>query len=207
MYIRKILFDLDGTLFDTQGFHAEAEAELMEPYGSSITAAELTENYAGRPTESVFMEVLKCDSGIAQMLSKKKWEKILPRAKEAKPLLDLKQLFEKLDSYQIGYAIGTASPTDWAWKLINENRLTGFFDALNVIGGDLVLKGKPDPEIWLRAKGRNIDVKSCLVVEDGIAGIEGAVAAGMFSALLLPKTHPKAFQLDKVENVFRFLMG
>jgi beta-phosphoglucomutase len=52
------------------------------------------------------------------------------------------------------------------------------FDA--IVSGEDVHKGKPDPEVYLLAAERvGVVPDQCIVVEDAIAGIEGARAAGM----------------------------
>lgn len=209
MKIRKVLFDMDGTLFDTQIFHAQAESELLKQhFDVEITAEELTTHYAGRPTEEVFMEVSGCELRKAQQLTKKKWEKIIPRAEEAKPLCDIPGLFYELKRRKIDFGIGTASPWAWACKLIALHCPSQYFNPFNVVCGDQVAKGKPDPEIWLKlAKGLNgkVPARQCLVVEDGLAGVEGAVAAGMRSALLLPRKHPKAQRIRNVKDVLKLV--
>jgi beta-phosphoglucomutase-like phosphatase (HAD superfamily) len=142
------------------------------------------------------------------MLSRKKWEKIIPRAREAKPLCDLSQLFFELDRKGISFGIGSSSPRDWVWKLIELHCPYSYFTTFNVVCGDEVMKGKPDPEVWQRiARGISDDrsPNDCLVVEDGLAGIEGAMAAGMRSALILPNKHPEAIQINNVCDVLKIV--
>lgn len=56
--------------------------------------------------------------------------------------------------------------------------ISGIFDA--VISGEHCQKGKPDPEIFLKAaKALGIEPKNCIVVEDSTSGVEAAKAAGM----------------------------
>ncbi|MFO0719019.1 MAG: HAD family phosphatase [Candidatus Paceibacterota bacterium] len=202
--IKRVLFDLDGTLWDTQKFHASAEIELMREHGVSVSDEEISAKYAGRPTEKVFMEVLGCDEAMALSLSKRKWDKIFPLATHAKELCQIRDLFLALKQRGIAISIGTASPARWAKDLLQTHILEGLIEETDIIGGDMVESGKPSPDIWLRA-AKNTPLVNCLVVEDGLAGIEAAVTAGIPCALILPKKHPKAFQIFSASDILDFI--
>ncbi len=202
--VRRVLFDLDGTLFDTQIFHARAEVALMAQHDVTISAEEISAKYAGRPTEQVFKEVLSCDDALARELMKKKWEVIFPTAPEAQPLCDIKSLLQGLRSRQIAYSIGTASPVKWAYDLLTVNGLISEFDHIAIVGGDMVERGKPDPDIWVRAAcGTPLD--ECFVVEDGMAGIQAAHTVGIPCALLLPKKYPGTYEIRCASDVLNFI--
>ena len=198
--ILRVLFDFDGTLFDTQKLHAEIEAMLMARFGVTITPEELTAQYAGVPTEQVFARALGCDARVAETLAREKWELLLPRSSEAEPLADLHWLFDALLDRGVSIAIGTASPAVWAWDILKHHRLDGYFDASSVVGGDMVEHGKPEPDIWLRAAA-GIAPGRCLVVEDGIAGIEAALKADIQTSLLLPRRHGQAIPLERLGDI------
>jgi HAD superfamily hydrolase (TIGR01509 family) len=69
-------------------------------------------------------------------------------------------------------------------RRLQKSGLDGFFDA--IVGGDEVLKGKPNPDLFLLAAGRiGVSPGHCLVFEDSEHGARGAIAAGM-SAMLVP---------------------
>ncbi len=202
--IKRILFDLDGTLWDTQKFHASAEAELMSEHGLSVSPQEISSKYAGIPTERVFMEALGCDATLALELSKRKWDKIFPMASDAQELCNLRDLFEKLNDRGIAFSIGTASPAKWARDLLDVHGLSDLINPDDVIGGDMVENGKPSPDIWLKA-AKDTPISECLVVEDGTAGIEAAITAGMLCVLLLPKSHPGAVSISSASDILELI--
>ncbi|MES3004845.1 MAG: HAD family phosphatase [Patescibacteria group bacterium] len=198
--IKKVLFDLDGTLWDTQKFHAQIESQLMATHGIHVSADDISDKYAGVKTERVFMELMGCPQPLAAELSDKKWGMLLPLAKEAREMCDLRRLFTQLQLRGVELAIGTASPVMWAQRLLDINGLYHFFRAESIVGRDMVQEGKPHPEVWLKAAG-NTPLSDCLVVEDGIAGIEAAEAAEIPSVLLLPKRHPSAYSIRNISDI------
>ncbi len=202
--IKRVLFDLDGTLWDTQKFHAGVEVDLMKEYGVVVSADEITAKYAGRVSEHVFMEVLGCDLSVAQDLTKRKWEKILPMAKDAVELCSLREFFSAIKDRNVDISIGTASPVKWARDLLEMHDLSDFIDKDRVIGGDMVQNGKPAPDIWIKAAG-DTPLENCLVVEDGLAGIEGAVKVGINCALILPRLHPQAISINNASDILDIL--
>ncbi len=202
--IQRVLFDLDGTLWDTQRFHAAAETELMKEYGVTVSPEEISIKYAGRPTEKVFMEVLGCDEATALQLAKRKWEKIFPTAADAEELCGIRELFSQLNDRRIAFSIGTASPVKWARDLLRIHGLSGLIHGSDVVGGDMVTHGKPSPEIWIKA-AKDTPLAHCLVVEDGMAGIEAAIAAEIPCALLLPRKHEKAIEIASASDILNLI--
>lgn len=198
--IKRVLFDLDGTLWDTQKHHAQVETELMAECGVVISPEEVTARYAGRPTEQVFREILGCDDSLAAELMLRKWEKVYPVAPKAEQLCDLRTLFSELKRRGILFSIGTASPVRWAHDLLSVNGLKEWFGDNDVIGGDMVKNGKPKPDIWIMAAG-DTPLEECLVVEDGTAGIEAAIAVGIPCALLFPRRREGAIEINSAMDV------
>lgn len=202
--IERVLFDLDGTLFDTQIFHARAEVALMAEYGVIKTPEEVSAEFSGRPTEKVFEEVLGCSKELALKLSRRKWKKIFPQASAAKQLCDVRGLFLTLIGRGIRISIGTASPSKWARLLLAKHDLESCIQSDAVVGGDMVTNGKPSPEIWMRARCYTRP-ENCFVVEDGFAGIEAAISVGMPRGLLLPRQHEHAYKFRSAADILHFV--
>lgn len=198
--IKRVLFDLDGTLWDTQKHHAQVETELVAEHGVVISPEEVTAKYAGRPTEQVFREILGCDGALASELVRRKWERVFPAASKSEQLCDLRALLSELKRRGIQFSIGTASPVRWAHDLLSASGLEEWFDAKDVIGGDMVQKGKPSPDIWIMAAG-DIPLEECLVVEDGMAGIEAAIVAGIPCTLLLPRRREGVIEINSAMDI------
>jgi beta-phosphoglucomutase-like phosphatase (HAD superfamily) len=71
---------------------------------------------------------------------------------------------------------------------LNKKGIRDFFE--DIVSGDDVKKGKPDPETWDKcSKLLNIPYKECLVLEDGKSGLIAAKALGMKTIALLPEAY------------------
>ena len=200
--IKRVLFDFDGTLFDTQKLHAEVESRLvLSEHGLHISPTDLSARFAGKPTEEVFVALVGCDKKEAKRLFELKWDMLFARSREAKELANLGTLFEWFLAKDISIAIGTASVVEWPKVVLAQHGLLRYFNhRLSIIGGDMVERGKPHPDIWLYAAD-DTPPATCLVVEDGVFGIEGAISANMRSCLLLPKIHPAALAISSVDDL------
>ncbi len=71
-------------------------------------------------------------------------------------------------------------------------RALGMENAFEAIAaGEDVLRGKPDPEVFLAAAGRlGVEPGRCIVIEDAVGGVQGAGAAGM-KCVAVTNTHPR----------------
>ncbi len=82
--------------------------------------------------------------------------------------------------YQLKYSIGlvTSSPKERVKILLDFHKLHHIFT--NIISGDDIINGKPDPEPYLKmAAVMSVDPIECVVFEDSNSGIQSALAAGM----------------------------
>jgi beta-phosphoglucomutase-like phosphatase (HAD superfamily) len=175
--IKNILFDFDGTLFDTQKLHSAVESELLQKHGIQISSGEITKKYSGVRTSEFFVDLLG-DKNLANELVRQKWEVLFKRSHLAEEMADLSALFLALKSKDILFGIGTASPKKWVDEILKNKNLDHFFADGSIITGDMVKKGKPDKETWVKVQ-KDIPAKQCLVVEDGVSGCLAAISAGM----------------------------
>jgi len=77
-----------------------------------------------------------------------------------------------------GYKVALASSSKNAETVLRLLEIKGFFDA--VVDGTMIIKSKPDPEIFLLAASKvGVYPNECIVFEDAEAGVEAAIAAGM----------------------------
>ena len=179
--IKGIIFDMDGVISDTQKLHSKVESELLRRYGVNITSSEITARYSGVRTREFFDYLLKKQNKKYDLesLMEEKWSQMEKFATESVEAIDGSiELIQRL-SYN-GYLLAVASASNWNYVQTVLKTLKVFDYFSYIVSGDMVTKGKPDPESFLLASSKiKIPPENCLVIEDGISGMKAAIAGGM----------------------------
>lgn len=172
-----VLWDLDGTLVDSDPYWIAGEHELAARYGvrwthedamglfglALIDAAAVLQR-AGIPLEPPRIVELMVDWVIERLGEEVPWR---PGARE---------LLGGLRAAGVPCALVTMSYRPIADRIV-ASLPEGTFST--VVAGDEVRNGKPDPEPYLVAAGRlGVDITRCVVVEDSHTGLASAEAAG-----------------------------
>lgn len=90
----------------------------------------------------------------------------------------LLELLDRLESLGLPKAVATSTKREWAVKKLEQVGIRDRFDPL--VTGDAVERGKPAPDIFLRAAELlGIEPVHCLVLEDSYNGVRAGAAAGM----------------------------
>lgn len=179
--ISAVIFDMDGVISDTQKLHAAVESRILKRYGIKFSPAEISRRYAGVKTIEFFNELLSQQPRPYRLedLMREKWAKMSQLAARGVDAIDGSVGLVK-DLHKRGYklAVASASNHEYVANVIWSLKLHKYFDHL--VSGDMVKRGKPDPEIFLLAASKlGVAPKECLVIEDGISGMEAARAGGM----------------------------
>lgn len=181
--IRGLIFDLDGVLVNTNPLHARAWQELAEELGIPFTPAD-HEAFLGISRAQCLEILLKKGN---RSLSESEKERLCTRKNDRyremigtlTPAALLPGVPEFLQAARAeGYRIGLGSVSKNAGFLLQRLEIGPLFDA--VIDGTQIVKGKPDPEVFLKgAQALNLLPEQCVVFEDSAAGIEAAHRGGM----------------------------
>ena len=108
--------------------------------------------------------------------------------KDIEALPGLEQFLQKLDEAEITRAIATSAPRSNVDFTLEKTGLGRFFKT--ILDDSFVSKGKPDPEVYLKAaKAVNFPPERCVVFEDSLAGVQAAKNAGC-KVVGLTTTHP-----------------
>jgi beta-phosphoglucomutase len=182
---KAIIFDLDGVIVDTAKYHFLAWKKLAHSIGINFTE-EQNEQLKGVSRIESLKKILNW-GGI--ILSKKEFETFLTKKNDAylayvntmdesEILPGIKNFLDYLIKHDYAIALGSASKNS-RYILKKVNLLNSF----NVIvDGNDVIKGKPNPEGFLKAANKlNIAPENCIVFEDAVAGIQAANTANMLS--------------------------
>lgn len=190
-----ILFDLDGTLVDTEIIHAEAEARLLRALGVRITAEEITHNYAGIPTENYIEKIANYKKPLDELiLEKNRIINDVVREKGICPIPGMPKLIRSLSEVGVPIFIVSSSSLEWIKKCLDtsfqiDGKIYSYGDYFkhSFISCSEVHNAKPAPDVFLEAKSRmrknndflsDINVR-WIVVGDSLADVEGALNANM----------------------------
>lgn len=201
--IKALLFDLDGTLIDSEKFHFDCWNTFLCPYNVQIDFKDWLSNYAGIPlpkNAKTIIDRYKIDEDLDGFIDRR--EKV---TFEGFRSTDILLMPHALDFVQFAYkkgltlAVVTASPKLDVEAVFERNGLAKYF-SLFITRSD-VSKSKPDPESYnLCVERLGLQKDECLVFEDTINGVKSAMAAGItcFAVQANVRAHQKLRVADQL---------
>lgn len=176
-----IIFDMDGVLIDSERQSNEGWLWAAGQLGVDMPMW-LIDSFKGAPAElccKFFDDYYKgvIDYWEAKELRTQHVYKI--RETEGIPVKKgVKDIFEYIRNNGLKCAVATSTRRESAEKTLHEIGVWDYLDA--VVYGDEVERGKPEPDIFLRAaKAIGVNPSEAVVVDDSINGIKAGYAAGM----------------------------
>lgn len=201
--IKAILFDMDGTLFDTERLYYRCWKKVAEENGYEIPDELLNKMRGASLKEGSrhFNEYYNYERDYFEERAKRQFYVIEEIDKNGVPFMKgLTELFDFLKERGIKIALATSTVKEMAMKYVEISGLGNYFDA--IVTGDMIEHGKPEPDIFLlAAKKLGEDIKDCAVAEDSLNGIIAGRRSGarvFFIPDLSPVTdEEKAEYVDK----------
>lgn len=173
------IFDLDGTLLDTEPLYTEATQKVMDPTGQRFTL-DFKRTIVGREAmESATMTVSEYALPMdAKTFLDRRSVFLKVMFPLALPILGAEAFVESLIHQAIPIAIATSSSREMFE--LKRSRKPWLQKITTTLCGDEVEASKPNPEIFIKAaKVLGVSTSECLVFEDSITGFNAAKAAGM----------------------------
>jgi HAD superfamily hydrolase (TIGR01509 family) len=176
--VELVIFDCDGVLVDSELIGCRVEAEELSRAGFPITADEILRRFTGITARETF-RTLEAERG-----------RPLPEGFDERVRQEIRAAFARELAAVAGVALAlgrialpvcVASSSDPA-RIEHSLKVTGLLErfAPHLFSAAVVARGKPAPDLFLHAAARMATPPTrCLVVEDSVAGVQAAVAAGM----------------------------
>ena len=175
-----IIFDCDGVLIDSEILSARVDSELLGEIGYEITPEELAHRFAGITTERIF-ELVGEEMGRAvpkKLIERAKRETDKKLKEEVLPIGGVQEMLDALDDPRC--ICSNSRPERLQVSLTKAglwDRFRPYVFSAQAVGEG---RGKPAPDVFLHAAGIfETEPADAIVIEDSVAGITGAVAAGM----------------------------
>lgn len=213
--IKAVIFDMDGTLLDSERIGLKVWQYVIDkyslPFDLSLPYRSIGLNYTSM--QNLFLTELGDDYPF-----EKYWKCVKQKFSEyeEKNGIPVKQGFNELCTYlkanKIGMYVATSTYHASAAKELEHSGILGYFDG--IIGGDEITKGKPDPEIFIKAAELSgYNKENCLVIEDSTNGLKAGINSGIRTVYIkdivdvpseiADKAYAKCEALDDVINVIK----
>lgn len=186
------IFDMDGTLFDTERLYQETWDAVAVEMGLTVSPA-LKRDISGTCGESMKAVIRKHyptvnpDEYIAATLARlrKVEETYVPEKSGMREILNF------FRQQGIPMAVASSSPLDMIGHNLRMSGISGFFQV--VVSGEQIMFEKPAPDIFLYAAERlGLAPEDCYVFEDSLNGVRAGAAAGCFTVMIPDLVEPTA---------------
>lgn len=189
--LEALLFDLDGTLVDTDPVHRRVWQEFLAPYGIAVDETLYRTRFSGRLNPEILREFLPDmpAEGIV-MLAEAKEARFREVGVDLKPIAGCVDLLDWCDALRIKRALVSNAPRRNAEFMLEVLGLSERFPL--VVLGEALPRAKPDPLPYLSAlESLGVCASAALAFEDSPSGMHSAVAAGI-RTVAVASTQPRA---------------
>ncbi|MFD5277777.1 HAD family hydrolase [Pseudarthrobacter sp. NPDC058362] len=181
--LKAVLWDMDGTIVDTEPYWIAAERALVEAHGGTWSHEQAMQLVGQSLTYSAgLLQKAGVALGIRDIVDTLT-EAVVSRVKEEVPWRPgARELLEELHLAGVRCALVTMSEGPLARQVV-ASLPRPYFEVL--VTGDTVTRGKPDPEAYLtavdllRERDAALQIGNCVALEDSGPGVAAAVASGV----------------------------
>ena len=176
-----VLWDMDGTLVDTEPYWMRAETELIREFGGSWTEADALQLVGAGlwDAAAIFQREgvdLPADEIVARLTERVR-EQLAAHGVPWQP--GAQELLRSVRDAGVPTALVTMSIRSMAEEIVGAIPFEAFDE---LVTGDEVAAPKPHPEPYLAAAGRlGVDIADCVAIEDSPTGLAAAMSAGAVS--------------------------
>lgn len=197
---KAILFDMDGTLVNTEPLHEEAWHDTLKQFDLSLSP-DWFHKYTGTTDRILMTDVVQhynLDINVDDLLIEKRDRFLAMAQTRSETFEGVKEGLARLYNY-FDLALVTSSSRMGATKVLETTKIMNYFK--KVVTFDDVIKHKPDPEPYLQAiEHFGLRPEECIAIEDSISGTQSAKSAGCHTLAVLNSVN--AQQLGHVDRIF-----
>ena len=179
MALRALLFDLDGTLIDTDELHLNAYNQLLARWDRSMDISYYKANVMGFPDDMIFGGLFPdMPASHYTTLAAEKEALFRDQLGETIPVPGVLRILDHAGQLGLKTAVVTNAPRENAMAMLTGLGIVDRFETI-VIGGELA-RGKPHPMPYLTAlELLGVSADEAIAFEDSLAGVQSAHAAGI----------------------------
>jgi HAD superfamily hydrolase (TIGR01509 family) len=176
-----VVFDMDGVLIDSEPLHYRVLNQVLrDAEGYTLTEAE-NDEFLGTTTEAMFGTLIARHAlrhSIAEYVQAYESALLEVLQRPLTPQPGVVALIEQCAARGVAVAVASSSKRSWVTTTLRSLGIARWFCV--VVSGDDVVRGKPDPEIYLLTAERlGVRPERCLAIEDAPNGVASARRAGM----------------------------
>lgn len=200
---KAVIFDMNGVIVNDERIHQQSWRQFSQDHQLHISEEDFKQKVFGR-TEKETFQFLFNSTLTEEEISKYSDERVDVAMGLFRPQLraiqGVVEVLYYLKELQIPMALATSSRKRYQTFIFDNLNLWQYFDA--IVTAEDVTKGKPEPEVYLRAAELlSVDPKECVAIEDSVSGIRSAQAAGM-KVIGIATTH-EAAEIQKADKVVK----
>lgn len=185
--MKGIIFDFNGTLF----WDSEIQENAWKTFGTKLSGRNITDEEfntyihgrTNKDTLEYLTERVLTDKEVNELAQQKESiyrDLCKSDLNKFKLAPGVERYLDYLKENNIPFTIATASEINNVNFFIKEFQLDKWFDIIKIVYDDGTFRGKPEPDIYLKAsEALNIQPDNCIVFEDALSGVQSAQRAGV----------------------------
>lgn len=193
--LKAVIFDLDGTLANTDPLHYQIWEELLKNYGMVIDLPFYKKHISGGTNEAILNELLPqlLDAEVTELADYKE-AKFREIALNLQPMKGLLEFLKWIEDNQLEKGVVTnAPPENVDFMLKDALKLAHKFNPIILAG--IMAPAKPEPASYKLCLSKlGVEPKEAIVFEDSPSGIKAAVAADIYTIGVASTHEPKALK-------------
>jgi beta-phosphoglucomutase family hydrolase len=179
--LKAVIFDMDGVIIDSEPFHWKVNKKIFRDLDIRVSVEEY-QNYIGVSNTDMWTDLKKkfrLPHAVDQLVAMQVGGNVeFMEQEHFEPIDGVVALIRNLEKNAVAMALASSSPHKIITMVLDKFAIKSSFSI--IVSGEDFKKGKPAPDIFLKAAELLfVSPKDCVVIEDAAHGVAAAKAAGM----------------------------